>query len=390
MKGEGVGDLRLLARDKLLACPLNAKLLSSKRALRTHSLPHGLVIQNLSTLIGQRALETEREVSYHEQLHLKRISCVTSCKHGKTIVTGSEDCSLRVWHLLSVQQQRKLNLSATLSAHTSPISCVEICSELNVIVSGSEDGMVCVWDSSSLSLQYILPHHSGPVISVAINSICAYILTLTADQLRVYTINAELLSYENFNVNSSSSGSADGFSEDTAIAHPADSNHASDSLVSGEVVSAGSTMISVPCGDWQDGVIAVTGHRDGSIYLWKLSADLCAAAYPMPAYLINTGAVGASTSVRIRRLRIACSPAKTHRSEITCLKLCNPNQSSPNSANRSKEAICRTFGESRNLDLLVGDKEGYVSRWTTLKLDQLTQQDLNSLLATANSTNGAK
>jgi hypothetical protein len=33
-------------------------------------------------------METEKEVSYHEELHFRRITAVTSCKHGKIIVTG--------------------------------------------------------------------------------------------------------------------------------------------------------------------------------------------------------------------------------------------------------------------------------------------------------------
>ncbi|RYH28826.1 hypothetical protein EON65_10735 [archaeon] len=319
-----------------------------------------------------RALETERDISYHEPLHTKAITAVAVDKQGKMIVSGSEDGSVRVWHVHAVNQQRKLTLLSCLVAHHTSITCLDVSTEMNVIVSGSSGGYVCIWDSVQFALLYKISGFMGPVVSVSCNAVAGYVLVATADELRLYSVSGDLLSYEYFDIyNEDKSGSAKQ-TRTPGVGLAGKLN------VSGEVSAACTAMTAVPCGDWQDGVVAVTGHQDGSVHLWKLDSKLLEVPYPDVPQAARSRSQETCT---IRRLFIACTPERAHRSEITCLRLCGA-ASSTAATSKSRDAICRAFGDSRSLDLLVGDQDGAVSRWTSLRLDQLSQPDLFSLLST--------
>lgn len=86
-------------------------------------------------------MESEKEVSYHEHLHLRRLTTVSISRDGKLIATGSEDCSVRVWQILvantSTHRRRLVHL-CTFAGHEQAITTVDICPELNIVVSGGE------------------------------------------------------------------------------------------------------------------------------------------------------------------------------------------------------------------------------------------------------------
>lgn len=85
-----VGDLRLLSRDRNVACPVGCILIppTFKKVIKFRALADGLVFQSIHSFVGTRALESEKETVLHEQLHTKRITCVAVCKYGEHIVTG--------------------------------------------------------------------------------------------------------------------------------------------------------------------------------------------------------------------------------------------------------------------------------------------------------------
>lgn len=142
-------------------------------------------------------------------------------------------------------------------------------------------------------------------------------MTLTLLELRLYCVNGELVSSCRF---------------DMSMATP-------------------SVAIAVPSADWQNGVVAVTGHTDGQFFLWKVSNDQ-------------------------RRDFVVCiSPTKVHRSELTCLRLCSTQQFS-----RTKDIVAKAFDDSRCMDLFCGDVDGYVSRWSPQKLDQFQNSELMNIL----------
>lgn len=80
-----------------------------------------------------------------------------------------------------------------------------------------------------------------------------------------------------------------------------------------------------------------------------------------------------------RALYIAGTPMKTHRADISSIRLCPAVTARSQSTHQG--GIHRAYEDSRHLDLVVGDVDGYVSRWTPQKLESLSQQDLQAMVA---------
>ena len=109
-------------------------------------------------------------------------------------------------------------------------------------------------------------------------------------------------------------------------------------------------MLAPPSGLWQQGnVLAVTGHQDGAVNLWKAKPNdlgICI-DYTLP---------------------------KTHRMAVTILRLTSDLQL------RTKTLVQQIHEPCSHQDLMVGDASGYVSRWTPFKLDQLSGPDAQRIL----------
>ena len=180
-----------------------------------------------------------------------------------------------------------------------------------------------VWDIRGFKLLRVLDRHTGPVVSVSINQVNGYIYTLTSRELRVYTINGELLAIGNMN--------------DVSNPKP-----------------RSKIVISLPVGEWQDGNIAVTGHDAGHVYLWKM----------------NISIVSNEEGKHVLRELESYPLPKTHRSDITTLRLCSTNNS------KTKPLIPRIYEGENNYELLIGDSEGYASRWAPGRLEQLNPNEL--------------
>lgn len=180
-----------------------------------------------------------------------------------------------------------------------------------------------VWDMKRKKLLRVLDNHKGKVVSVSINSISGNICTLTATELRVYSLNGEVLA-------SSPIHSAKG---------------------RGGVVKA------PPSGDWQDGIVAVTGHESGNIFLWKMVVRMSVA-----------------TSTVAREL-IPFSLIKMHKYDICALSICNalPLPAKKLSPRSHVGEVC--------YELLAGDTEGNISRWVPIRLDQIPPSDLHNYIS---------
>jgi WD40 repeat protein len=180
-----------------------------------------------------------------------------------------------------------------------------------------------VWDIKGFKLLRILDQHSGPVVSVSVNPVNGYIYTLTAKELRLYTINGDLL--------------ATSFMTEPSNPKP-----------------KARVVMALPIGEWQDGFVAVTGHDAGHVYLWKLVISI------VPNEVGN----------RVIREFEPFPLPKTHRSDITVLRLCSSNSS------KTKSLIPRVYEGENFYELLIGDNEGYASRWAPGKLEQLSPSEL--------------
>jgi WD40 repeat protein len=196
-----------------------------------------------------------------------------------------------------------------------------------------------VWDIRGFKLLRILDQHAGPVLSVSINPVNGYIFTLTARELRVYTINGDLLATSSMTDPSNTKPKA-------------------------------KVVMSLPIGEWQDGFIAVTGHDAGHVYLWKMAIRTAAGQRPADDGSTMTGGNASTSGHKVYREFEPFPLPKTHRSEITVLRLCSPFTS------KSKELLPRVYEGENSYELLIGDSEGYASRWAPGKLEQLSPSEL--------------
>lgn len=273
---------------------------------------------------------TTKDISIFEQLHHRMISCISTSKEGDMIATGGADRSVRLWRLL----KNTLEHHATFIAHSGAILSLDISAALSIVVSGSEDRTVVVWDcGSEPKMLHILDNHKGPVLSVSVNPICGYITTLTSFELRLYNINGSLLASVNF--------------LDTMT-------RLNNSKPTFKLT--GRTVLAPPAGEWQDdAVVAVTGHETGHVLLWKLHA---------------TTVEDENTTCHIRRELIPFALSQTHTACISTIRLC------PSVITKSNSFILKPFDGENNYEMLVGDVEGFVSRWAPSKLDSMSPSEL--------------
>ena len=254
----------------------------------------------------------------------------------------------------------------------------------------------------------MLDHQQGPVISISINSVSGIIATLTIEQIRLYSINGDLISYVNLHQQQ----------QHHQQHHQQQQQQQFKNRNTANVMNEPTVILVTPCLLGQDGIKVVTGHKGGYIYLWKLRKYMHNYDESINSNDKNddNGEHGSSKNnnnsnnnninssnnnnnnnsssssssknkihsyktikneSQLLELFITSIPTRTHKASITILKLCSSNYTTL----KSKEIISRTLEDKRYLDLLVGDNDGYVSRWSTLKLDQLTSFDLLSIIS---------
>lgn len=304
-----VSDIWSVSRDRVQAVPLGAILLRPKCVQYITYGPHstGFSIRNIQSTF---ALEGER-ISIHGCLHAAPITAIAAADDGMMIITGSEDMSIRIWSLFQHAETQKLEHLCTLTSHTDTILCLDFCMELSLVASGSNDNTCMIWDAVQGKRIRVLGTFEYPVISVSINRISGQIAVVTAYELRLYYVNGGLI----------------------------------DRVILNDFTVANATcVLAPPCGCWQNAVLAVTGHVDGNVNLWSLRTD--------------------------RRLSICHTILKTHRVEISALKICSQ------SGYRNKTLVLQTYEPSNCQDLLIGDIAGFVSRWSPYKLDLAPSADV--------------
>ncbi|EEC16318.1 conserved hypothetical protein [Ixodes scapularis] len=97
--------------------------------------------------------ESEKTVS-----HSEAILCYTVTYDCQTVVTGSQDMSLKVWEVATAK------LTQVLVGHEGPVTCVAVAPfRSSLAVSGSQDCNLIVWDMTTGSDNFILRGHTESI-----------------------------------------------------------------------------------------------------------------------------------------------------------------------------------------------------------------------------------
>ncbi|RLN36561.1 hypothetical protein BBJ28_00005799 [Nothophytophthora sp. Chile5] len=195
-----------------------------------------------------RYREASKVLGVIEGAHQDRVNCVTFSDDGVLLVTGGEDAVVNVIECSKTAESRRVFKQVTkLIGHEDAVVCVAI-NKFNLIASASTDRCVLLWDLRTRVLLRELAGHSATVAHVSINGANGNVLTATATELRLWSINGDLLA----------ASSASTFGLPTIV----------------RLSNLLATYFE--CEAWQSGVVAVTGHANGAIALWGLwyPADL--------------------------------------------------------------------------------------------------------------------
>jgi len=92
--------------------------------------------------------------------HIKPVTCVFA--YNNRIISGSDDCTIRVWDLNSDKCYH------ILQGHTSPITCLFVTEEY--IVSGSYDKTIRIWNTDTGENIKVLRGHSEFILKLTVTS----------------------------------------------------------------------------------------------------------------------------------------------------------------------------------------------------------------------------
>jgi WD40 repeat protein len=95
--------------------------------------------------------------------HAGTVTCIAFSPDSKTLISGSADSTIKVWHL---HAEKALH---TLKGHSSSVKSIAISPDGKTIVSGSSDMTIKFWDLLTGQLLHTLEGHSHGIGSVALS-----------------------------------------------------------------------------------------------------------------------------------------------------------------------------------------------------------------------------
>lgn len=115
--------------------------------------------------------------------HTSWVKCVAVTADGHLAISGSEDCTLKVWDLTTGQAVR------TLKGHAGTVHCVAVTPDGHWAVSGSFDNTLKVWDLATGQAIRTLAGHTGIVYGVAVTADGRWVISACYDwKLKVWDL----------------------------------------------------------------------------------------------------------------------------------------------------------------------------------------------------------
>ena len=115
--------------------------------------------------------------------HLDEVNCLTFSSDGKSLVSGSDDKTVKLWDVQTG------GIVKTFHGHTECVSSVSISADCTMIASGSYDNTACLWDIQTQECLCII-EQQGHVNSVSFSPIDPqHIISISENRIWQWDIN---------------------------------------------------------------------------------------------------------------------------------------------------------------------------------------------------------
>ena len=117
--------------------------------------------------------------------HTKEINTVAITPNGKYVVSGSEDCTIRVWDFDTG------GLASTLEGHKDSVNAIAITPNGKYVVSGSNDRSIQIWNLETGEFIRALKGHEGWVNAVAVTPDGKHVVSGSSDRtIRIWSLES--------------------------------------------------------------------------------------------------------------------------------------------------------------------------------------------------------
>ena len=139
------------------------------------------ILWDVST--GHKMFSLQRQhmgpIGYCPGGHTEIIMAVSFSPDGKTVITGSGDCTTKLWDVST--KHRENRLLRTFKGHKDVITSLKFNPDGRIIVTGSQDNTAKIWNVSTGRLIHNLKDHSDHVTDVDFSQDGSYIVTGSHD-----------------------------------------------------------------------------------------------------------------------------------------------------------------------------------------------------------------
>ncbi|KYQ57115.1 Protein FAN, partial [Trachymyrmex zeteki] len=118
------------------------------------------------------------------QGHEDAVSCLAWSSTHQVIISGSWDCTAKVWHgYTSGSKIKPTECFIAQLDHDSKVICINISRDDTMLVSGTEDGELCLWSMNNYNLQSTIKGHTCRVNAVTFDKQCSSVISCAEDKV---------------------------------------------------------------------------------------------------------------------------------------------------------------------------------------------------------------
>nr|GMD85627.1 angio-associated migratory cell protein [Ipomoea batatas] len=106
--------------------------------------------------------------------HAESVTCGDFTPDGKTICTGSDDATLRIWNPRSSES---IHVVRGHPYHTEGLTCLAISKDSTLVLTGSKDGSAHIVNIKTGKVVSSLNGHSDSIECIGLSARCSLVLT---------------------------------------------------------------------------------------------------------------------------------------------------------------------------------------------------------------------